>query len=404
MRTRRKTTAGRGPGLFAVRKWAAILAGAAVVMTTGCAGDIAGRPGRNTAAQTETALSASGSAETEGRPRTEFHLTEEPVAINTGEQLTIGFSQIGAESDWRLASSASMEQVFTSDNGYNLIFSNAQQKQENQIKAIREFISQDVDYIILDPLTETGWESSLQEAKDAQIPVIIVDREVKVEDEDLYTVWVGSDFRLEGDRACAWLEAYLDSQPALAQKEIGIVHLQGTLDASAQIGRSKALEDAVKAHENWNLLDVQCGDFVQAKGREVMEKMIEQYGSSINVVYCENDNMAYGVQEALKNAGMTAGDDIAAGEVLIISFDAARQGLQDTLQGQIAVDTECNPLYAPILSRIIMALEQGNDLPKRNYYEEKQFSSIEEIREVTVDGETYEVTHLTEELIQGREY
>lgn len=404
MRTRRKTTAGRGPGLFAVRKWAAILAGAAVIMTTGCAGDIAGGPGRNTAAQTETALSASGSAETECRPRTEFHLTEEPVAINTGEQLTIGFSQIGAESDWRLASSASMEQVFTSDNGYNLIFSNAQQKQENQIKAIREFISQDVDYIILDPLTETGWESSLQEAKDAQIPVIIVDREVKVEDEDLYTVWVGSDFRLEGDRACAWLEAYLDSQPELAQKEIGIVHLQGTLDASAQIGRSKALEDAVKAHENWNLLDVQCGDFVQAKGREVMEQMIGQYGSSINVVYCENDNMAYGVQEALESAGMTAGDDIAAGEVLIISFDAARQGLQDTLQGKIAVDTECNPLYAPILSRIIMALEQGNDLPKRNYYEEKQFSSIEEIREVTVDGETYEVTHLTEELIQGREY
>ena len=160
----------------------------------------------------------------------------------------------------------------------------------------------------------------------------------------------------------------------------------------------------MKAHENWNLLDVQCGDFVQAKGREVMEQMIGQYGSSINVVYCETDNMAYGVQEALKSAGMTAGDDIAAGEVLIISFDAARQGLQDTLQGQIAVDTECNPLYAPILSRIIMALEQGNDLPKRNYYEEKQFSSIEEIREVTVGGETYEVTHLTEELIQGREY
>ena len=389
----------------AMYRSAAVLAAAAAVLVSGCGRSSPPDPRKNADTQTEyTASSLPESEETEGRPRTEFHLTEEPVAINTGDQLTIGFSQIGAESDWRLASSASMEQVFTSDNGYNLIFSNAQQKQENQIKAIREFISQDVDYIILDPLTETGWESSLQEAKDAQIPVIIVDREVKVEDEDLYAVWVGSDFRLEGDRACAWLEEYLASRPDLAKREIGIVHLQGTLDASAQIGRSKALEDAVKAHENWKLLDVECGDFVQAKGREVMEKMIERYGSDINVVYCENDNMAYGVLEALESAGMTAGNDIAAGEVLIISFDAARQGLEDTLSGKIAVDTECNPLYAPILSRVIMALEQGSELPRRNYYEEKQFSSIEEIREVTVDGKAYDVTQLSEDLIRSREY
>ena len=146
------------------------------------------------------------------KPRTDFHLNEEPIAVNRGEQLTIGFSQIGAESDWRLASSASMEQVFTSDNGYNLIFSDGQQKQENQIKAIREFIGQDVDYIILDPMTEYGWDSSLQEAKDAGIPVIIVDREVKVEDENLYTVWAGSDFRLEGDRACAWRTERLEDR------------------------------------------------------------------------------------------------------------------------------------------------------------------------------------------------
>ena len=193
------------------------------------------------------------------RPQTDFHMNEEPVAVNRGDQLTIGFSQIGAESDWRLASSASMEQVFTSDNGYNLIFSDGQQKQENQIKAIREFIGQDVDYIILDPMTEYGWDSSLQEAKDAGIPVIIVDREVKVEDENLYTVWAGSDFRLEGDRACAWLEAYLETQPGLKDSKIGIVDVQGTLDASAQIGRSDALLEAVKKHENWELLAVDAG-------------------------------------------------------------------------------------------------------------------------------------------------
>ncbi len=340
-----------------------------------------------------------------GRPQTDFHMNEEPIAVNRGDQLTIGFSQIGAESDWRLASSQSMEQVFTSDNGYNLIFNNGQQKQENQIKAIREFIDQDVDYIILDPVTETGWDSSLQEAKDAGIPVIIVDREVKVEDESLYTVWVGSDFRLEGDRACAWLEAFLDMQPEGTLPEtIGIVDIQGTLEASAQIGRSEAIEAAVKEHENWVLLDSMCGDFVQAKGREVMEELLGKYGDKIHVVYCENDNMAYGALEALENAGFKAGTDLAAGEILVISFDSARQGLMDTLDGRIAVDTECNPLYGPVLSRTIMALEQGEELPLQNYYEERQFSAIDSIPSVMVGGEEYEVTMLTEELIAAREY
>ena len=389
---------------------------AALLLLSGC-GKESGRktggtdhpPKEGSERITELSASESGSLireESGGKekPRTDFHLNEEPIAVNRGEQLTIGFSQIGAESDWRLASSASMEQVFTSDNGYNLIFSDGQQKQENQIKAIREFIGQDVDYIILDPMTEYGWDSSLQEAKDAGIPVIIVDREVKVEDENLYTVWAGSDFRLEGDRACAWLEAYLETQPGLKDSKIGIVDVQGTLDASAQIGRSDALLEAVKKHENWELLTVECGDFVQAKGREVMEQMLKEYGSRINVVYCENDNMAYGVLEALENAGMKAGTDLSSGEVLVISFDAARQGLEKTLQGEIAVDTECNPLYGPILSRIIMALEQGDELPKRNYFEEKQFSSLDTVSEAVVNDSSYPVVMLTEELILGREY
>ena len=391
---------------------------AALLLLSGC-GKESGRktggtdhpPKEGSERITELSASESGSLireESGGKekPRTDFHLNEEPIAVNRGEQLTIGFSQIGAESDWRLASSASMEQVFTSDNGYNLIFSDGQQKQENQIKAIREFIGQgqDVDYIILDPMTEYGWDSSLQEAKDAGIPVIIVDREVKVEDENLYTVWAGSDFRLEGDRACAWLEAFLETQPGLKDEKIGIVDVQGTLDASAQIGRSDALLEAVKKHENWELLAVECGDFVQAKGREVMEQMLKEYGSRINVVYCENDNMAYGVLEALENAGMKAGTDLSSGEVLVISFDAARQGLEKTLQGEIAVDTECNPLYGPILSRIIMALEQGDELPKRNYFEEKQFSSLDTVSEAVVNDSSYPVVMLTEELILGREY
>ena len=362
-----------------------------------------------TAGQQESAAGQDGTSSPDetgkDRPQTDFHMNEEPVAVNRGDQLTIGFSQIGAESDWRLASSASMLQVFTSDNGYNLIFSDGQQKQENQIKAIREFIDQDVDYIILDPVTETGWDSSLQEAKDAGIPVIIVDREVKAKDESLYSVWVGSDFRLEGDRACAWLEAFLESQPETQKMEsIGIVDIQGTLGASAQIGRTEALQEAVKRHDSWVLLDSMCGDFVQSRGREVMEELLTKYGGRINVVYSENDNMTYGILEALESAGRKAGTDIASGEVLVISFDSARQGLQETLKGNIAVDTECNPLYGPVLSRTIMALEQGEDLPRKNYYEERQFSAIEDIASVSAGGTEYPVTMLTEEIIAGREY
>ena len=135
-----------------------------------------------------------------------------------------------------------------------------------------------------------------------------------------------------------------------------------------------------------------------------MEELLTKYGDRINVVYSENDNMTYGILEALESAGRKAGTDIASGEVLVISFDSARQGLQETLKGNIAVDTECNPLYGPVLSRTIMALEQGEDLPRKNYYEERQFSAIEDIASVSAGGTEYPVTMLTEEIIAGREY
>ena len=150
------------------------------------------------------------------------------------EQVTIGFSQIGSESDWRMASTASVQQAFAAAPGYTLIYNDGQQKQENQIKAIREFIDQDVDYILLDPCVETGWDSALSEAKEAGIPVIIYDRDVAVEDDSLYTAWIGSDFYLEGQRACAWLAAYLEGKDL--EEPVNIVGIQGTLGASAQIG------------------------------------------------------------------------------------------------------------------------------------------------------------------------
>ena len=162
------------------------------------------------------------------------------------DTITVGFSQVGAESDWRTANTESMKSTFSEDNGYELIFDDAQQKQENQLTAIRNFIQQEVDYIVLAPVTETGWDTVLQEAKDAGIPVIIVDRMVDVSDDSLYTAWVGSNFKLEGQKAMAWLDAYLEAK-GRGDEEINLVDIQGTIGASAQIGRTEGFDEAVEA-------------------------------------------------------------------------------------------------------------------------------------------------------------
>ena len=209
--------------------------------------------------------------------------------------ITVGFSQVGAESDWRTANSESMKSTFSKENGYELIFDDAQQKQENQLTAIRNFIQQEVDYIVLAPVTETGWDTVLQEAKDADIPVIIVDRMVDVSDDSLYTAWVGSNFKLEGEKAAEWLNSYAQAK---GLSEVNIAHIQGTIGASAQIGRTEGLEAAADKY-GWNIVAQQTGEFTQAKGQEVMESMLKQY-DNINVVYCENDNEAFGAIDAIE--------------------------------------------------------------------------------------------------------
>ncbi len=318
------------------------------------------------------------------------------------ETLTIGFSQVGSESDWRMASTTSVRSAFSEGSRYNLIYDDAQQKQENQIKAIRKFIDQDVDYILLDPITESGWDSALQEARDSGIPVIVCDRRVAVEDKDLYTAWIGSDFELEGKRACEWIRRFFEEKGY--HEAVNIVHIQGTLGATAQIGRSAALEEAVRNNPKWRLLDQQTGEFTQARGREVMEDMLKRFGDRINLVFCENDNEAYGAIEAIRAAGMRPGTDIENGEIMIVSFDSTRKGLEYTLDGTIALNTECSPLYGPRLTELVDSLERGEKLPKDTFVEEGQFSTYSEVDSVQVDGKEYEVTPLTREVIDERAY
>lgn len=314
--------------------------------------------------------------------------------------IKVGFSQVGAESDWRTANTQSMKETFSEKNGYELIFDDAQQKQENQIAAIRNFIQQEVDYIVLAPVTETGWDTVLKEAKDAGIPVIIVDRMVNVSDESLFTAWVGSNFELEGKKAAAWLDAYLKAK-GRDKDTVNIVDIQGTIGASAQIGRTAGLEAAIKQHSNWKLLAKTTGEFTQAKGQEVMESMLKQYGKKINVVYCENDNEAFGAIDAIEAAGYKVGPD---GDMMVMSFDSTNAGLTDTLGGKITLDTECNPLHGPRVEEIIKGLEQGTTPDKKKYVDEKMFSNDNLVPSISIDSTNYEVTQVTQDVIKSRAY
>lgn len=324
----------------------------------------------------------------------------------SGDVITVGFSQVGAESDWRTANTESMQTTFSEENGYELIFDDAQQKQENQLTAIRNFIQQEVDYILLAPVTETGWDTVLQEAKDAEIPVIIVDRMVDVSDDSLYTTWIGTDSLLEGRKAAEWLNAYVTAKE-IAPEDVHIVDIQGTIGSTAQIGRTQGLEEGVEKY-GWDLLEQQSGEFTQAKGQEVMESMLKKY-DNINVVYCENDNEAFGAIDAIEAAGKTVGTDIANGEILVISFDTTNAGLTDVLNGKIACDVECNPLHGPRAEALIQALEAGEEVDKLNYVDEEIFAVDDTVTSVTAvnsldeEGE-YAVTPITQEIIDGRAY
>ena len=317
------------------------------------------------------------------------------------DTITVGFSQVGAESDWRTANTESMKSTFSEENGYELIFDDAQQKQENQLTAIRNFIQQEVDYILLAPVTETGWDTVLQEAKDADIPVIIVDRMVDVSDDSLYTTWIGTDSLLEGRKAAEWLNAYTTAK-GIDAKDVNIVDIQGTIGSTAQIGRSKGLEEGVDNY-GWNLLAQQSGEFTQAKGQEVMESMLKQY-DNINVVYCENDNEAFGAIDAIEAAGKTVGSDIANGEIMVMSFDTTNAGLTDTLAGKITCDVECNPLHGPRVQEIIEKLEAGEEVDKQAYVDEEMFAADDTVTSIKVDDADYEVTTITQDIIDGRAY
>lgn len=307
---------------------------------------------------------------------------EIPVPETANEDLVVvGISQVGAESDWRVANSESMKAVFTEENGYRLLFEDARQQQENQFMAVRKFIQQKVDYIILMPISESGWDSVLQEARDAGIPLILVDRMVSVEDSGLYTTHVGSNALLQGQKAVAWMEKTYAGR----EDPVEIIHIQGTLDSTAQLGRTRALEEAVEKHQNWQILAQMDGDFTQAKAYEVMTAYLDGLTEKqdIDMVYCENDNEAFGAIEALEEHGYVCGKDVD-----VICFDATRRGLELCMEGKIALVAECNPLLGPMAERIVSMLEAGQ-IPEKNYFVEEQCFTARDLTRSLIDSREY---------------
>ena len=290
--------------------------------------------------------------------------------------LVVGFSQIGAESAWRTAETESIK-AEAARRGVELKFSDAQGDQENQVRALRTFVQQKVDYIVLAPKTEDGWQQSLEDAKKAGIPVILVDRRVKTTDESLYATFIGSDFVEEGRRAAAWLAEKTGGKALIAE-------LQGTPGAGPAIDRKKGFEEGIARFPEMKLIKSQSGNFERAKGKEVFEAFLRSpEGGSITALYAHNDDMALGAIQAIEAAGKKPGSDI-----IIVSVDGVKDAFQAILDGKLNCTVECSPLLGPAVFDVIEMLQKGESVPKWVQTEEGVFA----------EGQ------VTAEVVAGRQY
>ncbi|MGK5518195.1 ABC transporter substrate-binding protein [Micromonospora sp. URMC 107] len=284
-------------------------------------------------------------------------------------RITLGFSQVGAESGWRTANTTSIKEA-AAEAGIELKFDDAQQKQENQIKAIRNFIQQKVDVIAFSPVVESGWDTVLKEARDADIPVILTDRSVDSADKSLYKTFLGSDFVKEGRLAGEWLVERTRS----ASGPVNIVELQGTTGSAPANDRKEGFAKAIAANPNLKIVASQSGDFKRADGKQVMEQFLKA-NPKIDVLFAHNDDMGLGALEAITAAGKVPGKDIT-----IITIDAVKDGMQALADGKFNFIAECSPLLGPQLMDLAKKVHAGEEVPARIETEETTFTQ-EQARE-----------------------
>jgi len=294
------------------------------------------------------------------------------ISQNKGELIKIGFCQVGAESGWRNAHTNSMKEIFTEANGYQLYFVDGNGDQGKQIDAIKSFIKDKMNAIVLAPVVEDGWDEVLRAAKNAGIPVIIVDRMIKTSDNSLYTCWVGSNFKAEGLNAVEWLVDYMKTNKKDNQNH-KVVMLRGTIGASAETGRTAGIREGLDKYGNYELINEMSGNFTKTEGKQAMSEYLKT-NKDFDVLFSQNDDMTFGAIEALKEAGINPGTD-----VIIVSFDGVKDAFQAMIDGDINADIECNPLQGPFVSELIQKILSNEKLEKVQYmYESIYDESVAE--------------------------
>lgn len=278
------------------------------------------------------------------------------------EQVTIGFAQVGAESVWRAANTESMRNE-AQKRGVDLKFSSGEGKQENQIRAIRSFVAQGVDLIILAPIVETGWDPVLKEAKRAGIPVLLTDRRIETSDPTLYTAFIGSDFVEEGRLAGQWMIDNVEGDP------VRIVEMEGTPGSAPAIDRQKGFLQAIEGHPRFQIIESQSANFRRSDGKDLMESILKRY-DDIDVLYAHNDDMAFGAIQAIEAAGLKPGEDI-----VIISVDAVKEAFEMIIAGKLNCAVECNPLFGPIVFDMAARILAGEEVPRTTLVEDQVYDA-----------------------------
>jgi simple sugar transport system substrate-binding protein len=283
-------------------------------------------------------------------PATPDHGAASAKPRKTYQDLIVGYAQLGAESEWRVANTISVKET-AEQLGVELRFVDAQQKQENQIAAVRKFIVQKVDVIGISPIVETGWDEVFQEAKDAGIPIILVDRRATVPD-DLYVSYLGSDFLEEGRNAARVMAKLVNGRA-------NIVELVGTIDSAPANDRYTGFREILENYPEMRIIDSQSGDFTLARGKEVMAAFLQRYGRNITAVFAHNDDMAVGAIQAIEDFGLQPGKDIK-----IVSVDAARGAFEAMIAGKLNATVECNPLLGPQFFELALKVVNGQPIPR----------------------------------------
>lgn len=295
------------------------------------------------------------------------------------KKLILGFSQIGSESAWRTRNTQSIFEA-AAENDIQILFDDAQQKQENQLKAIRSFIVYQVDVIAFVPIVEDGWDNVLTEAKEAGIPVILVDRQINA-DPSLYAGFLGENGLEEGRNAARFLMNKCKGK----NSNILIYEMSGTENSSVVRDRARGFREIINTDSKFKIIHSENGDFLRSRGKEIIENLIEEsrvpaksgsfktdglyfQGKKIDAIYSHNDSMTLGLLDSIDNFGINTKNTI------IISVDAEQKSIDALTQGKLNCVVECNPNLGPMLMHLVKQIAEGKTIPRVTYNNETVFT------------------------------